>query len=653
MLVGILGFIMAALVVSAYGPETGFSTSLGWLPPIVYVAAFHLAQRTMARYGRDLVISQAARGEAGVRSRPFLLVLLQVLGLLATLHLGWSRYVQETLGLGDLWLAPALLLFLPFFLVHVSWLAARREVKEALESDPWPLPSYLAFHIRILVLPTLPCLVFSSLNFAASRPTTGNLLAAFPSLELLAGLLTAAVIVIFSPFFMRLALRSRPLEPGPLRRSLDEVAREGRFEFLDIRVAETHDRIINALFVGVLGRMRYVFLTDAIMKKLSVEDLRGVFAHEMAHSKRGHILLNMALMLGFSLMLQVLGSGGFGDDEGWFVGLLGLLALPLFFLLVFAPLMRTWETEADVYSGEILGDPGPIKRSLAELGRLHPKRMREGGLTHPSIEQRLAFIDTYFKDGAVRTAFGQRVKRLRRSVYLFFFLPLLVWALTLPLELAEGTIRRDIQLAQEAEDATLAGAALERLEERLGQGLDDPGYRMRAQLWTIQAAAYQKAEDFAAAEPALRRMKEHLDDFDGPIPIYNAAVLEAQQEAGQGRIARMLAPLRQAEDALKPIVELVGADHEEVVRERKDLAFMRGLEELARRLGRLPPAVTPGPLPASDRPEDRALAELARRAAEGPIEAADVASLTADLERGWKRAALLALGPSESPGERH
>ena len=87
----------------------------------------------------------------------------------------------------------------------------------------------------------------------------------------------------------------------------------------------------------------------------------------------------------------------------------------------------------------------------------------------------------------------------------------------------------------------------------------------------------------------------------------------------------------------------------EVRRERKDLAFMRGLEELGRRLGRLPPAVTAAELPETERPEDRALAALAEAAAAGPEGALEAARIAADLEPGWKRAALLALAPVEAP----
>lgn len=666
MLVGIVAFIFAALIVSAHGPAEGLSFGLGWLPAIVYVLGFHLLQSQLARWGRALVLREAKLGSAPP-SRPYLLIIFQLVGLLAALQLGWSQYVQspEGLGLGEAWLLPGLLMFLPFFLVHLSWLAARRKIREALEPDPWPLGSYLAFHVRILVIPLLPCLVNSTLVWLQQRPGLGLILAAFPSLELVGALASGVLILVLSPYLMRLALRSRSLEGGPLRRSLEDVARSGGFRMLDIRVAETHGRIINALFVGVLGRQRYVFLTDGLLARLSQEDLRGVFAHEMAHSRRGHIILNMALLLGFSLMLTVLATGFADDSSGSASLVLGLVGLPVFFLFVFAPLMRTWETEADVHSGEILGDPGPIKRALTELGRLHPKRMREGGVTHPAIEQRLAFIDSYFREPSTALEFNLRLRRLRRRVATFFFVALGLWLVGLPLEIAQGRIREATVRAEREEDLPLAEETLARLEDwndRYGRvvGLD-ADLSQRAALWTTLASGYQKTGALERAAPHVASMRDHLDQFGSdPVKLYNVAVLQAQQDAGEGRFDRMLGPLRRSEQELDRLEAMVVKNGlpvmagytEQIERERRDLAFMRGLEEVGRRLGLLPPAPGSGPLPEPGRPEDEALLRLAELAGQGPITGAEIAAATAGLEPSWKRAALLALGPREAPSER-
>ncbi len=642
MIEGIAGFIVASLAVASAGSFADAPVGPGWLSPLLYVVLFDLLQRISSRKTLQRVI-EARQGlrPAGRVSR-FPLIFLQALGLFGVQLLGWRRFVDEGLGLADVWFVEEALLILPWVLVYVSLLVRQRSLRALLANKaPWPYPSYLLFHLRLLAIPA----ILVGMNVVESRladpsRSVGRWLQFYPTVAYGVFMAWTLILVVFSPFLVRMAFPTRSMRPGALRSRFEALAARAGFRFMDIRVCPTHGYIMNAAFVGVFGRLRYVVFTDAILERLSDDDLVGVFAHEMGHSQRRHIPMNLVLFMGFSLAMFAMSGGGMVSAEpGLLDAVVPIVAFPVFLFLVFSPVARSFETEADVYAGEILGDRGPIVRSLSSLGWIYPSKRHKGGLVHPSIDERLEFLERYFEEPSVAAEFRAKMKRVRRGILIFGIVPLLLTLARLPGELETGRVRTLIAEAVVEDDEDLALEAWNALEPLLEQGFQDPGHRLSMQLWFVVASARLNAGDAEGAVPWLKRVETVREGLEGPVELYNAAILAAEHAGAVGDWPRLSREIPVARKHLDAIAAQWGDDDEQVVRERGDLDLLEdglALVEVAGVLPRFSGARTWRPLP--EGPARRLLAAL-KTALDHPEDPPSFTLDPADLEAlgpGWK-----------------
>ena len=170
--------------------------------------------------------------------------------------------------------------------------------------------------------------------------------------------------------------------------------------------------VMNAFAVGE-GRQAAIAVSDGMLRRLSLEELAGVLAHELSHIRNRDLRV-----LGFADMLERLTRA---------LSLLGqlllLASLPLLLftdlrinwlaiaILIFAPaistlgqlaLARTREFAADLGAAQLLGYPEPLVSALAKMDRFQGRilehligpgqRLPEPSLlrTHPPTEERIA-----------------------------------------------------------------------------------------------------------------------------------------------------------------------------------------------------------------------------------------------------------------------
>ena len=578
MIGGFLGFIAAAFLVSLFGGSPARLATAGWWPALIYAAVFGLMHRRIVRR----VLASPVRIRR-LRWMP----LLHLAGFALVLVAGWAEWVSRglesdaTFLLGDAWL------ILPWLVVYASWTWSRGRIENARGGAHWPLPSYLAFHFRILVIPAVPVLLIAGSNHLVRDPGSPGLVAAcFPSLFYGSFFVATVLVVVFSPWLVRLAVPTRAMTDGPLRRRFEELAERASFRFLDIRVCETHGHVVNAAFVGLLGRLRYVIMTDGILARLNDDDLVGVFAHEMGHSVRRHIVFNMMMMLGFSMLMNLLASRTVAlAPSSEILPFAPLLALPVFILFVFSPVARSFETEADVYAGEILGDPGPISRSLGAVGRMSPDRIDKGGLIHPSINDRVAFLQRFFDEPAAQAAFARRSRRIRLAIAGFATVTVSLFATALPDEIREGGTRMDIYRAVSDDDRVAALAALERLDSLESEHrFEDSGMMLHMSLWQIIATDYQDRGRLSESGVFVALMDAHREAFERPLEVYNASIIIAQQAAATGDWPGLRRELEAVSERLDELADRFGEDDEQIRRERIEIAFLnQGLHLIAAR----------------------------------------------------------------------
>jgi Zn-dependent protease with chaperone function len=405
---------------------------------LVWLVAGRLT-RELDRALRDRSIScgELARRLAWGRRR---LLYAQMVGLILALGLlGWGAVVKSLWQLDGKPLPGLELLILSPLLVGLLCAWARYyELERALQDpalpeDAEPFPSragYLAAQARqnlILIAPPIILLFIQQCAFWL-----------FPSLqydELLlplfgVGLLCAVFVLI--PWVLRLLLGLEPLPPSPLRDRLFATAGRLGLRISDILVWKTRNTIANAMVTGPLPCLRYVILTDRLIRDLEPDEIEAVFGHEVGHVKHHHMLFYFSFMLSSLMVAVVLWNATTGmftgmTSQGWFEAswfaldrsifqfvLQGLLVsvLAAYVFVVFGFLSRRCERQADVFGCRTVSCATFIG-SLEKVARLNGiSRDQPGWLSswqHSTIARRVAFLERMSRDPRVEFEFQRRV----------------------------------------------------------------------------------------------------------------------------------------------------------------------------------------------------------------------------------------------------
>lgn len=185
----------------------------------------------------------------------------------------------------------------------------------------------------------------------------------------------------YASLIMPLFNKLTPLEEGELRESIEEYAGSVYFPLQNIFVIDGSKRSTkaNAFFMG-FGKQKKVVFYDTILEKHSTEELVAIFAHEVGHYKKHHILQMMAISIvqtGLTLFIlaQIIFnkeiSLALGANE-WQIHLnmvaFGFLYSPISTVtsVLFNIFSRKNEYEADNYAKETYGSK-PLAKALKKL----------------------------------------------------------------------------------------------------------------------------------------------------------------------------------------------------------------------------------------------------------------------------------------------
>lgn len=185
----------------------------------------------------------------------------------------------------------------------------------------------------------------------------------------------------------------------------------------------------NAFATGRNPEHAAVAATEGILRILSVEELEGVMAHELAHVQNRDILIGTIAatfagaisMIGSMLQWGAMMGAGRGDDEegGGIGGLVGSLAMaiiaPIAAMLIQMAVSRSREYLADASGAAICGRPLALAGALRKLEQasraipMHEARpatahmfivnpltgsaMMQLFSTHPPMEERIARLE--------------------------------------------------------------------------------------------------------------------------------------------------------------------------------------------------------------------------------------------------------------------
>jgi len=209
-----------------------------------------------------------------------------------------------------------------------------------------------------------------------------------------------------------------PMEDGELRQGIEAYTRDAEFELTGIFVMDGSKRSTkgNAFFTG-FGKRKRIALFDTLIKEQTTDEIVAVLAHEVGHSKCGHIKKRLAvgiLKTGvvFYLMSIFLESPGlfaaFGMEH------MSVYAGLLFFVLLYTPVSlvlsvisnlvsRKHEFEADKFASETTGKPEAMISALKKLSASNLSNLTPHPLTvwleygHPPVVSRIKALSAASK----------------------------------------------------------------------------------------------------------------------------------------------------------------------------------------------------------------------------------------------------------------
>lgn len=228
-------------------------------------------------------------------------------------------------------------------------------------------------------------------------------------------LLSFVLPVLVEPVFNKFT----PMEPGPLRTQLVDLAAKDDVPVREVLVADAsrRTRAVNA-YVSGLGPTRRIVVYDTLLREAEPGEVVSVVAHELGHAKDQDVLIGTVLgalggaagvvalyLLGaWSGLLRVAGvdpdtgdrGGGFGDPRA--IGL--LLAVAAVAGVVGGPaqsfVSRRIEARADAHALALTGDPDTFIAMQRRLGTVNlsepdpPAWEQTLFGTHPTTVERMA-----------------------------------------------------------------------------------------------------------------------------------------------------------------------------------------------------------------------------------------------------------------------
>lgn len=318
----------------------------------------------------------------------------------------------------------------------------------AAPGEPSPevcLRKYLELRVRHhLGLTLLPALLILGVLESAVKLELTTGVADPRSWWLWTALIAAAVLAL--PLVLKWLWQAQRVDDSPLKRRLLESCRRLGCPVRDIVVWRTGGTVANAAVAGLFPGLRTIFLSDALLARLSDDEIDVVVRHEAAHLAQRHLwqrlaLLGLPLLVYFAVQTQwpqLLGQlqalfTSVGIAPVWQASLLIPLAALLYALVVVGWLSRLHEHDADLaaccarspgdgrrgtLAGELTIDPNAVLHLHSALAKLvgGSDEYRKGGWLHPSVLQRVEFLLMVGHQPPLAPRFRGRLLRLSCSL---------------------------------------------------------------------------------------------------------------------------------------------------------------------------------------------------------------------------------------------
>jgi len=408
-----------------------------------------LSLRTLRRSGQ--VTSAAARRHnlLGLVSRAWLLG-----GLGAVIILGYGRWVIRDLSLGRVPLAgeaaalapfvAALLLTwafeYPFYAEFRRRLAGQQPSAGRPQVGVWTLGEYLAYNTRHhLLFIAVPVGMIIAAVGALDLYVRPLLPPHFAQAGVFIGSAGAAgCVFLIAPLLIARIWRTEPLPAGELRNELEAFCRGLKLRYRDILIWHSGPQgagAANAGVMGLVGAVRYILLSDALLTQMDRRHVKAIFAHEAAHIINHHILYAVIFVISVVFLLVLLGglvvdAVAFLPDWAGTLFIMGLLAIT--FGACFGWISRRFERQSDVFGAWASGLPGQPDRSdgsitpegaatfgwaLQRVAQINGIPQSQHNWRHGSIARRISYVLWLGSIGAARGEVDRLIRRIKIGLW--------------------------------------------------------------------------------------------------------------------------------------------------------------------------------------------------------------------------------------------
>ncbi|MEX2672089.1 MAG: M48 family metallopeptidase [Phycisphaeraceae bacterium] len=233
--------------------------------------------------------------------------------------LGGLMWLRETLG--NWILLNEVLAILPALAtVAVTWWAyypIDRRMREAAlirqldRGDPvWPIwtrGQYLLSQVRhqllLMMVPLLALLGWTQIVDSFLVPEHPWI--AYRSAFTLSG---GLAIFLAAPLMIRHVWDTIPLAEGELRTRLLALCDCYHVRIRELLLWRTYGGIVNGAVMGLIGKTRYILLTDGLIERLEDDEVEAVMAHELGHVRRHHMpwlaICAITVLMAWSTVLE-------------------------------------------------------------------------------------------------------------------------------------------------------------------------------------------------------------------------------------------------------------------------------------------------------------------------------------------------------------
>lgn len=427
-------------------------------------------------------------------------------------------WINEDLGLGENLFLSGMMMLIPYFtlLTVNAGLATRADVTRhptlsPRSSIPFALRTYAGF----ILLPISLLLLLQ--HVLSSQETLRRWTLLYPPAEWALLLLVLLGFLAAAPAFLRLIFKARPIPEGLLRQRLECLCRRANFMASDLLIVKTGPtRTANAFVTGLIGPLRYVFLTDALLDRLKSDEIECVLAHEVAHAKQGHIqayvLFSLTYVIAAAFLLEHFSRA---LEPGLILTAVMIGFAALFWIFIFGYASRRFESEADLFGMRLTGGSTRFAAALEKVASTNRMSRNAPSWRHFSIARRIALLRSAEHEPRVERTFRQAAQRLRRWLGAFAILAVLYLGTSLLRERADVPRRKTLldadQKARQGERALNDGHpddALQFFEAAL-EGFHRSGTTPDGTLYYLMAVAEEKRGRSTQARKLLSLARMH------------------------------------------------------------------------------------------------------------------------------------------------